>query len=288
MSRMRYFPYGGTRTEEPAPGSMPTDKLFTGQQRETTNGLYHYKARLYNADIGRFPQMDTVIADSTNPGALNPYTYVLNNPVNHTDPTGHIWLSDGGMGPKKPVPVPGQCWVVAPTPYPCGSTPSVPSLGSVVPGLLYRVPSGGSGWSGGAAVPAAAPAAIPAVLFNPWVVAGVGAGVACYFYCDDAIDAIGQGTSEIAKTFGNLFSDGDETEITFGHGARHLEGTGLSEEDVDAAIEEDIRPIASDIPVGKFFQGTVTVEGRTIQYNGWKVAEGRIHVGTYVIPISEQ
>jgi RHS repeat-associated protein len=39
------------------------DKLFTGQQRETTNGIYHYKARMYNTDVGRFPQADTRCLD---------------------------------------------------------------------------------------------------------------------------------------------------------------------------------------------------------------------------------
>jgi len=42
VSRLRYYPYGGIRTEEFGQGysATPTDKLFTGQQRETTNGIY--------------------------------------------------------------------------------------------------------------------------------------------------------------------------------------------------------------------------------------------------------
>ena len=67
---------------------MPTDKLFTGQQQETDSGIYHYNARLYNADIGRFPQADTIVPEPQNPAAYNRYSYVENNPVNRTDPTG--------------------------------------------------------------------------------------------------------------------------------------------------------------------------------------------------------
>ena len=94
VGRVRYYPYGGIRTQE---GEIPTDKLFTGQpfgwaqdrQRETASGIYHYNARLYNADIGRFPQADTIVPEPQNPAAYNRYSYVENNPVNHTDPTGH-------------------------------------------------------------------------------------------------------------------------------------------------------------------------------------------------------
>ena len=60
VGRVWCYPYGGIRTQE---GLIPTDKLFTGQQRETASGVYHYNARLYNADIARFPQADTIAYD---------------------------------------------------------------------------------------------------------------------------------------------------------------------------------------------------------------------------------
>lgn len=86
VSRTRYFPYGLTRTQE---GTAPTDKLFTGQQQETSNGIYNYKAREYNADIGRMPQADTIVPEPCNPPAYNRYSYVVNNPANRVDPTGN-------------------------------------------------------------------------------------------------------------------------------------------------------------------------------------------------------
>ncbi len=82
-------------------GAPPTDKLFTGQQRETAGGVYHYNARMYSADTGRFPQADTVVPDTTDPQALNRYAYVRNSPAMYTDPTGHF--SD--VGPLQ-IPVP--------------------------------------------------------------------------------------------------------------------------------------------------------------------------------------
>lgn len=49
VSRVRYYPYGGIRTQE---GTLPTDKLFTGQQQETSD-VYHYNARMSGTNRGR-------------------------------------------------------------------------------------------------------------------------------------------------------------------------------------------------------------------------------------------
>jgi RHS repeat-associated protein len=85
-----FYPYGQQRTSE---GTLPTDKLYTGQQRETANGIYHYKARMYNADIGRMPQADGIRAYPLRPLAYNTYNYANNNPVNFVDPSGNIIIS---------------------------------------------------------------------------------------------------------------------------------------------------------------------------------------------------
>jgi hypothetical protein len=47
-ARVRYYPYGQLRTEE---GTLNTDKLYTGQQRETTNGIYQLQGAVYDAQI---------------------------------------------------------------------------------------------------------------------------------------------------------------------------------------------------------------------------------------------
>jgi hypothetical protein len=46
------------------------------------------RARWYNPYLNRFVSPDTIIPDFRNPQNTNAYTYVLNNPVNHTDPSG--------------------------------------------------------------------------------------------------------------------------------------------------------------------------------------------------------
>ena len=44
--------------------------------------------RIYDAEIGRFLQADPFVQDRTNSQALNRYSYVLNNPLSYTDPSG--------------------------------------------------------------------------------------------------------------------------------------------------------------------------------------------------------
>src|SRR5262249_5270234 len=51
-------------------------------------GLYDYGARPYDPGTGRFSQADEVEARG-NPQGLNRFSYVLNNPLIMTDPTGH-------------------------------------------------------------------------------------------------------------------------------------------------------------------------------------------------------
>jgi RHS repeat-associated protein len=87
--RLRYFPYGSMRYESWAGGVPLTDKLFTGQQRESELGLYNYVARFYSNAVGRFPQADTIVPEPADPRAYNRYAYVYNSPANFTDPSGH-------------------------------------------------------------------------------------------------------------------------------------------------------------------------------------------------------
>lgn len=88
---MSYMPFGDRLESQ---GAMPTDRLFTGQRLDGT-GLYYYGARYYDPAIGRFISPDTVVPDFRNPQALNRYSYVVNNPLRYTDPTGHAWYDDG-------------------------------------------------------------------------------------------------------------------------------------------------------------------------------------------------
>lgn len=63
---------------------MNNPYMFTGRRFDNETGLYYYRARYYNPDIGRFLQTDPIGYAA----GLNLYTYVRNNPINLTDPFG--------------------------------------------------------------------------------------------------------------------------------------------------------------------------------------------------------
>jgi RHS repeat-associated protein len=94
-SYQRYYPYGEPRDDyNPA---LPTDRTFTGQITDGLlddggTGLMYYRARYYDPQVGRFAAADTIVPNPGNPQDLNRYTYVGNNPVNGTDPSGHAFI----------------------------------------------------------------------------------------------------------------------------------------------------------------------------------------------------
>jgi hypothetical protein len=69
--------------------------------------------------------------------------------------------------------------------------------------------------------------------------------------------------------------------LSFGHGARHLAGTGLSAAAVQAAITEAIRQIQRSSVIVRDFWGRVTVAGRVVEYRARNNGGQGIHVGTY-------
>ncbi|MDP3723997.1 MAG: RHS repeat-associated core domain-containing protein, partial [Candidatus Omnitrophota bacterium] len=83
-----YTPYGSLNRRE---GSVTVPQKFTGQRLDTTTGLYFYNARYYDPSLGRFIQADPVVPVPGDPQALNRYSYVRNNPLTYTDPSGHGW-----------------------------------------------------------------------------------------------------------------------------------------------------------------------------------------------------
>jgi RHS repeat-associated protein len=62
-------------------------------------GLYDYNARYYDPYINRFISADTIVPDPTNPQQYNRYSYVLNNALRYTDPSGHSCYNPSMGGP---------------------------------------------------------------------------------------------------------------------------------------------------------------------------------------------
>jgi RHS repeat-associated protein len=89
ISQQRYLPFGGVR--ENVGNITQTDYGYTGQRNlDSGIGLMDYKARFYSPYINRFIQPDTIVPGMFNPQNLNRYSYVRNNPIRYTDPSGHV------------------------------------------------------------------------------------------------------------------------------------------------------------------------------------------------------
>ena len=63
---------------------------FTGQDHDRDLGLIDMKGRVYDPLAGRFMTADPVMQAPFWSQGLNRYSYVFNNPINNTDPSGFI------------------------------------------------------------------------------------------------------------------------------------------------------------------------------------------------------
>jgi RHS repeat-associated protein len=85
-----YHPFGTYLAyTDHAPSFPNVHHTYTDQEEDQEIGLYNYKARLYDPLLGRFITPDSIVPDPGDPQALNRYSYVLNNPMVYTDPSGH-------------------------------------------------------------------------------------------------------------------------------------------------------------------------------------------------------
>ncbi|MDT8450073.1 MAG: RHS repeat-associated core domain-containing protein [Wenzhouxiangellaceae bacterium] len=62
-----------------------TPRGYTGHEHADAMGVIHMNGRIYDPQLGRFLQADPFVEDAT---TLNRYTYVYNNPLSLTDPSG--------------------------------------------------------------------------------------------------------------------------------------------------------------------------------------------------------
>ena len=84
------FTFVNTYDEYGNPGISNTGAFqYTGQMWLPEIGMYHYKARIYNPEHGRFMQTDPIGFAA----GLNLYGYVEGDPVNFSDPSGLMGIS---------------------------------------------------------------------------------------------------------------------------------------------------------------------------------------------------
>jgi len=157
---------------------------YTGREWDAESQLYHYRARAYDPSIGRFLQQDPDPGKLKLPSThINKYMYVVNNPLNLTDPTGHGFFKSIGNSLK-----------------------SVFSLKNIVKTLVVTAVIGTAIFSGGGSL----------VLYGALIGAGTGAGYAAltgqdigeYAFKGAVAGAIVGASASLLSSGGGLMSGG--------------------------------------------------------------------------------
>jgi RHS repeat-associated protein len=98
IERMAYDPWGKRRftngTADTSDSIVPssTDRGFTMHEHLDELGIIHMNGRIYDPYTGRFMSADPFIQAPGNLQSYNRYAYVMNNPLNMTDPSGYFSL----------------------------------------------------------------------------------------------------------------------------------------------------------------------------------------------------
>jgi RHS repeat-associated protein len=104
-----YDAFGARRN--PSWGAAPivytslTTRGFTGHEDDEELGLVNMKGRLYDPKIGRFLTTDPIVSHPSFGQSWNPYSYVLNNPLAFTDPSGFDGAPPNWLPPPSPNPI---------------------------------------------------------------------------------------------------------------------------------------------------------------------------------------
>jgi RHS repeat-associated protein len=95
-----YYPFG---QEWLSAGNDTESRKFTGHERDSDpagagNDVDYMHARYYVPNLGRFLSVDPVQGRPDSPQSWNRYSYVLNNPINKTDPDGRCTVDGENHG----------------------------------------------------------------------------------------------------------------------------------------------------------------------------------------------
>ena len=98
-----FDPFGKPRNDDMSDAAIPTllgtnggfevfsGRGFTDHEHLEDAELIHMNGRVYDYHLGRFLSVDPFIQAPGNSQSMNPYSYIMNNPLAGTDPSGYKW-----------------------------------------------------------------------------------------------------------------------------------------------------------------------------------------------------
>ena len=90
-----FKPFGERRLDDRSGSTLNPSTVsrgFTDHEHLDEFGLIHMNGRVYDPVVGRFLSPDPFVQYPSNSQSYNRYSYVLNNPLSNTDPSGYIAL----------------------------------------------------------------------------------------------------------------------------------------------------------------------------------------------------
>ena len=258
---------------------------FTGHERDfnvaTTSENANYNdfmhARPTVPQWGRFLSVDPVRGDIHHPQSWNRYSYVMNRPINNIDPNGLCTFTlTGGAKYTDSNPICSEVTAANPSGVEyrmmmanIAAVENLQLFGSLLDQVAREFSRPYLQFA------QAALSDNPRPLINGVISTAM-----------VAMGPLGGPEEEAASELGALGSD---VTVTFSkqaisHGERHLAGSELTREAVEAAITKEVQSVTRRAPVNGWFSGRISVNGTVIEYRGFPLPGGRINVGTYYVP----
>jgi RHS repeat-associated protein len=288
VSTSEYDPYG-VRTGHS--GGSDSAIGYSGNWTDSATGLVYLRARDYDPRTAQFLTIDPAV-DSTN----QPYAYVANDPLSMTDPTG-LCIGLDGTPQDRPCTENDFYWAGLPGELDQSVCGGADLLTCAVQYLdpVYAIIAGSD-----KCAHSSDPYGCAVETFDPFysILDGLGRlpqdiqnGCALAI-AEDIAESVQGASGTLAIGLDGVVGKrafsapkGTTPTVTFGHGARHLAGTGLSTQEVESAILQQVNSAASQASgTTESFWGRVTVNGTTIEYRAYTLPDGTINVGTYYVP----
>jgi|GEM_PF-2199959 len=127
VARYSYDAWGLRRnptTWQPGPVASFERRGYTGHEHLDHVGIIHMNGRLYSPSLGRMLSPDPLTFAPEDAQGYNRYSYVLNNPLRYTDPSGFSPSNDAQIQKVDPVKLPGPMSHVSVTASRVSSTAS--------------------------------------------------------------------------------------------------------------------------------------------------------------------